>query len=148
MRDYIFRAKRLDNGEWVQGGNILTLQTENPLIVDVYIYASGEAISTTEYASGINLQKVAGRLYKVDPATVGQYTRMTDKNGTKIFEHDIVKRKWNGSMSVYQIVFDNDLGAFIGEKSNGNFTTFDYDADFFEVIGNMHDSPVLLAGVE
>lgn len=86
----------------------------------------------------------------VDPKTVGQYTGLKDKNGTKIFEGDVVKRFLLGKMYIFQIGYDNGLASFIGQAGI-KFTTFDYDsAEFasaeFEVVGNIYDNPELLGG--
>lgn len=80
---------------------------------------------------------------EVIPSTIGQYTGLSDKCGKKIFEGDIVKRFGFSKMCIYQIDYDNGLASFIG-RAGMKFTTFDYDSDEFEIIGNVYDNPELL----
>lgn len=138
MRKIVFRGKRIENGEWVEG----------------YLVKLPSAIQIgSDYSPWyiivppVDPDDDGGR-YNVDPETVGQYTGLTDKNGKKIFEWDVVKtEKFNAPNKLYIIKFDLLLGAFIGEDDGTMyFTTFDGDSDQFEVIGNIHDNPELLKG--
>ena len=126
MREILFRGKR-HNGDWVEGNLFIPDKPDTP----------------TEICIGTNVIRIT---YDVIPETVGQYTGLTDKNGKKIFEGDIVKTdKFNTPNKRYVIKYDLLLGAFIGED-NGTmyFTTFDGDSELFEIIGNIHDNSELL----
>ena len=129
MREILFRGKRIDNGEWVEGYFVnlwlMHYQKHQPIITD------NNAVS-----------------YDVDLSTVGQYTGLTDKNGKRIFEGDIVKTdKFSEPNKQYIIKYDLQFGAFIGQdRYNLYFVTFDGDSGEFEVIGNIHDNPEFLKG--
>ena len=139
MREILFRGKRLDNGEWVEGW----YQPE----------------TTIKHWNGIQETVGVTIAYKVedgyledtlvDPPTVGQYTGLMDKNGKRIFEGDIIKRLWLGAEIIYCVRYDAENACFIGKSLNKNgFTTFDGDGEMFEVIGNIHDNPEMLKGGE
>lgn len=135
MREYLFRGKRKDNGEWVEGCGIIA--TENWVSIFTVID------DIDENSSEVNEIEVL-------PETVGQFTGLFDKNGEKIFEGDIVKTdKFSEPNKQYIIKYDLQFGAFIGhDRYNCYFVTFDGDSDEFEVIGNIRDNPELLKGGE
>lgn len=128
MREILFRGKRTDNGEWVEG----------------YYYKAKYCRTDDELCDYITVPhpkeyNEPSSHYIINPETVGQYTGLKDKNGTKIFEGDIAKRVWLDKTSFYQIVYDNGLASFIGQAGL-EFTTFDYDSTEFEVVGNIYDN--------
>lgn len=123
MREILFRGKRLDNGELVDG-NLFVSDTDRR----TYILA-GSRIVTIEW--------------EVDPSTVGQYTGLVDKNGRRIFEGDIVKSIETKETGVVQ--FFPEHSAFMVWCKSSNEVGFLYECTSIAgVIGNIHDNPELL----
>lgn len=124
-REILYRGKCVDNGEWVEG-----------YFVKYQPCASEEKIIygiVPEYASALYLNEI-------DPSTVGQYTGLTDKNGVKIFEGDVLEAE-NGNRG--HVVFRN--GAFM-KLCNSEDMPFLIAADVNAVIGNIHDNSEMLKG--
>ena len=132
-REILFRGKRVDTGELVYGDLI------KHSIIDPFTYIAigvGYKVDNPEI----------GKAIKVFPETVGQFTGMTDKNGTKIFEGDIV-RHIDTTRHVVEVVnsevyFDTEMLEFGLRYSNELFHC--QVNNEFEVIGNIHDNKELL----
>ena len=119
----MFRGKRKDNGEWVYGYYIRYGWTHQEKDYIVPLYASDL------YAK------------EVIPSTVGQFTGLTDKNGKKIFDGDVVRREtdYYGKHKVYDepVVWEDDIEkGFLGEPYTSGYCIHGGN---WEVIGSIHD---------
>ena len=142
MREILFRGKRIDNGEWVHGSLLKVTHngnTYNLIFADNFLFVFGEA-TATEHAC-------------VHPETVGQFTGLTDKNGKKIFEGDIIRAKLeSGNHEGFawpNMPVDFHQGSFcLNDRKGYVFAALGSFAPSvtFEVIGNIHDNPELLEG--
>ena len=133
MREILFRGKRVDNGEWVYG-NLITDGE------DVFILVKEDLLKGLDVGGWID----GAQSYEVIPETVGQYTGLCDKNGAKIFEHDIVRIAVCGTYDNYVISYDKENARFV--VGDTGFTFWSYISTKIEVIGNIHDNPELLKG--
>ena len=136
MREVLFRGKAKaiagcpynngkPDGEWVFG----------------YVFSDLGAMKIRQYET----DRPECNDYEVDPETVGQYTGLTDKNGKRIFEGDIVERVSDGERAVISWL---KYFACFGLSFDGwccGFDNYDYNLPSdFEVIGNIHDNPEIL----
>ena len=134
MRKILFRGKRLNDEEndWAYGSYVKQYDC------DMIYFPTAES-DGFDYAHII-------------PETVGQYTGLTDKNGKKIFEGDIVA---TDITRPYLIVEFRD-GCFMFNCNDGGEDYYDImlpickephnEYEHGEVIGNIHDNPELLKG--
>lgn len=138
MREILFKAKRIDNGEWVEGSLIdLDIDSGYCYIVPPYKKASILPI----------IFLITDRMKLVDPETLCQFTGLCDKNGKKIWENDVVWLVCDGKEHIYQIVWDNselDFKATKGEENYGTNYEYLLCCDEIEVIGNIFDNKELL----
>ena len=138
MREIIFRAKRIDNGEWIEGD---------------LVHAPDGRTAVSTYDD----------LVETVPETVCQYTGLTDKNGRKIFEGDIITYQHDNDdcpfpnkdtkRRVGRVYFQEFRSCFaVAEGRNGsdmiNQDLFKYvqNGNRVQVIGNIFDNPELIGG--
>lgn len=124
MREILFRGKR--EGQWIEGSLVRFPDGTTEICY------SGEKCDIDE------LDKAT-----VETETVGQFTGLTDKNGKRIFEGDIVRQPGQKQVGLVQYgefncsCCDGVFGWHFGDEDIR-------DHDSYEVIGNIHDNPELL----
>lgn len=132
MREILFRAKKKLGGSWCEGflvktGDHFRISTQNDLIS-----------------------------FGVYPETVGQYTGLTDMNGVKIFEDDIVSISGHSEPvnGLYRVVYSTANHCWVLKRSLEyrhcyfSFSDLNGFADDAEIVGNIHDNPELLNKAE
>lgn len=143
MREFVFRGKPKNEAEYEPLRELSEDDCENG-----FVYGSLVVSHNKYYICTMALQIRGGisdyitTMIDVLPDTVGQYTGLKDKNGTKIFEGDIVLLK--GDEEPYQVAFDESCFQVYGNSICYVMDNF-YDHDI-EVIGNIYDNPELLEG--
>lgn len=129
MREILFRGKRVDNKRWVQG------------------YLSFVYWDVPEKARIYSPDEVRG--FDVITETVGQYTGLTDKNGTRIFEGDILEGDLEDNLEPGAKWRSEVIWGKFGWNCKENKISLpmdEFDICEGEVIGNIHDNPELLKG--
>ena len=138
-REILFKAKRIDNGEWVEG---------------YYVYCRKRHYILPVLNKAIGFDEREDEWVEVDPDTLCQYTGLTDKNGKKIWENDIVNC-WTcidiGDFANYRVEIgyvEMNYGSFGLHRIQDN-TYYRPFKDYFEgynlhIIGNIFDNPELL----
>lgn len=160
-REILFKAKRIDNGEWVEG-YYLNIAKINHFICTGKIKLDGAL-------KGI----IAPEMYEIDPDTLCQYTGITDKSGQKIWENDVLRGHGDekdlskavfGGFYVIDVETIEIVDSVVGwhtevietdEISKCEpfnlpmpLTEFYINRSEYEVIGNIFDDPELVGGAE
>ena len=138
MREILFKAKRKDNGEWVEG----------------YLFDNGMTKLKRYFIGGIIIEPYEGTacdewnivgidFCEIDIDTLCQYTGLTDKNGKKIWENDIVRNE-KGDIGVVQ--WFEEHAAFMIWNKTKHYICYLAENDFskIEIAGNEFDNPELL----
>ncbi|HAG04060.1 MAG TPA: hypothetical protein DCG28_01355 [Lachnospiraceae bacterium] len=153
MREALFRGKRVDNGEWVEGATLTVLYQENTALI--FMPQAGESVKADVMDSNDRiLTSIYGNFYQVIPATVEQYTGLKDKKRKKIFSGDICEfdngePDENERYTNYVVQWDCINCQYVVVDGHNREDCLDiFFAKNAKVIGNIHDNPELLGGVD
>lgn len=129
MREILFKAKRKDNGEWVEGNLITNERNENQKYIG-YIFDERNGV-IEDYD-----------LVEVIPDTICQYTGLEDKNGNKIWENDIAHIRSSGLSGYGVIKYENGNLVLVDVKRKRTYSM--YGEWKIRKDGNIFDNPELL----
>ena len=139
MREILFKAKRVKNGEWIEGSLIdLDIDSGYCYIVPPYKQASTLPIGFL-ITDGMEL---------VIPETLCQFTGLCDKNGKKIWENDILMAHLDESYpedATYEAV-EWGVAGWVAHEANSIDRQYidEFDLEHYEVVGNIFDNKELL----
>lgn len=132
MREILFKAKRIDNGEWVEGyyqKRYCLSDNEESLIFHADSYKAWE------YA-------------EVDPENLCQFTGLYDKNGNKIWENDILMAHLDKSYpeDVTYETIEWGVAGWVAHEANSIDRQYldEFDLEHYEAVGNIFDNKELL----
>ena len=131
MREILFKAKRVDNGEWAEWCLVIDHSRSS-----LFEYRMRPVESGALYAPPIN------------PETICQFTGLCDKNGNKIWENDILMAHLDESYpedATYETVEWGAAG-WVAHEANSTDRQYldEFDTEHFEVVGNIFDNKELL----
>lgn len=129
MREILFRAKTIENEQWVEG---------------YFVHVPcGRFLSEEYLIQTIKDDGRIGQLHTVYEITVGQFIGLTDKNGKKIFEGDIMSERGH----LFVVVYDTKWARFRLQHIGRGIQYPEWNrGEQMEIVGNIHDNPELLEG--
>ena len=132
-REILFRGKRVDNGEWVYGYFFTQVHFPRLAIEREYYYIKPFGGDSNSWSH-----------FEVDPATVGQYTGLTDKHGRKIFEGDVMEFDAYGFHYKGVVSFvDGNFCVMCNRPTASPFLDAAIKSHDAICIGNIHDNELL-----
>ena len=143
---YLYRGKRIDNGEWAEGNLIQNSDAEDGWEA-IIIPAKNSNMFTKHIKHGYG-DLGYENWYRVDPATVCQCTGLKDKNGKLIFENDIMEahidEDFPEDVSRFKVEWNGK--GWVENHPDGVDREYldDFDTEHFKVVGNIFDNPELL----
>ena len=137
MREILFKAKRIDNGEWVEG---FYCKRKTGHYDNIGFHDEYKDCIIVEFSDG------GIAFYDVDQTTICQYTGLNDKNGKKIWENDICRYYNPEDKDGIGIIKDDYVSWVSGTLSKKTMTPLFYlkCGQEWEVYGNIFDNPELL----
>ena len=147
MREILFKAKRKDNGKWVEGYYYKMSETtycfkedyeRKPVSEHHYILQE----RMTDWGLPNQIVQI-----EIDSETLCQFTGLCDKNGKKVWENDILMAHLDESYATYETVQWNVAGWVTHETDSTDRQYLDeFDLEHYEAIGNIFDNPELAQG--
>lgn len=150
-REILFKAKRTDNGEWVEGCLLIDYVTGQ-----YFIHANGNSVNESDKVGEEGCLRFFA--FEVEKTTLCQYTGLTDKNGKKIWENDIVKGVAYSTDFIGRIIWIDKIAGFGVRYFNEHREPTAWENSSIlkhmmsgrtnefaaEAIGNIFDNPELL----
>ena len=141
MKEILFRAKQIDDGEWVEGyyammgkGNLI----RHYIVQNCALTGLFEDPEDNMYFNDV----------EIDPETLCQYTGMVDRNGKRIWEDDIVKHEISDTLGTVKWYQEDYVGWCVDDVMIDEQQFTDEMWNECEVVGDIFDTPELLKGEE
>lgn len=140
MREILFKAKRIDNGEWVEG---CYTECNGKTFIGINISIYGDIFEV--FCAPVI------KWFEVNPETLCQFTGLCDKNGKRIWENDILMAHLDESYpeNVTYETIEWGVAGWVTHEANsvGRQYLDEFDLEHFEVVGNIFDNKELLQEV-